>query len=92
MPQADVRFIPEFEKYDRRSTRDPRFGTARPWDCSVSSACASRGSSATSRRSRGSRYSGLSIRYRNGLAEDLRERRRYDVVFAVDVLVHVEDL
>ena len=25
MPQADVSFIPEFEKYDRRSTQDPRF-------------------------------------------------------------------
>lgn len=25
MPQADVRFIPEFEKYDPRSTQDPRF-------------------------------------------------------------------
>ena len=35
---------------------------------------------------------GLGIEYRVGFAEDLRERGRYDVVFAVDVLEHVNDL
>jgi 2-polyprenyl-6-hydroxyphenyl methylase/3-demethylubiquinone-9 3-methyltransferase len=35
---------------------------------------------------------GLDIEYRLGFAEDLRERARYDVVFAVDVLEHVTDL
>lgn len=35
---------------------------------------------------------GLSIRYVHGFAEDLRERAAYDIVFAVDVLEHVNDL
>lgn len=34
----------------------------------------------------------LRIEYRHGFAEDLRERAHYDVVFAVDVLEHVNDL
>ena len=35
---------------------------------------------------------GLDIDYRVAYAEKLRERRAFDVVFAVDVLEHVEDL
>jgi 2-polyprenyl-6-hydroxyphenyl methylase/3-demethylubiquinone-9 3-methyltransferase len=35
---------------------------------------------------------GLDIRYRAGFAERLAERSRYDAVFAVDVLEHVDDL
>lgn len=35
---------------------------------------------------------GLRIRYRHGTAESLRGRAAYDVVFAVDVLEHVQDL
>ncbi len=35
---------------------------------------------------------GLAIRYRHGFAEQLAERAVYDVVFAVDVLEHVQDL
>jgi len=35
---------------------------------------------------------GLAIDYRVAFAERLRERRAYDVVFAVDVLEHVSDL
>lgn len=132
MPQADVRFIPEFEKYDRRSTQDPRFwysptmGLQRlerlrfPWfkrrlpsleglsvldiGCGggiLSEDLARAGaivtgvdpSAATLRLARAhARQLGLSIDYRHGFAEDLRERRRYDAVFAVDVLEHVEDL
>jgi 2-polyprenyl-6-hydroxyphenyl methylase/3-demethylubiquinone-9 3-methyltransferase len=35
---------------------------------------------------------GLAIDYRVGFAERLRERRAFDLVFAVDVLEHVNDL
>ena len=35
---------------------------------------------------------GLDIEYRAGFAEKLAERNRYDLVFAVDVLEHVDDL
>ena len=35
---------------------------------------------------------GLAIRYRHGFAEQLTERAAYDVVFAVDMLEHVNDL
>ena len=35
---------------------------------------------------------GLDIDYRVAFAEKLRERHRFDVVFAVDVLEHVDDL
>jgi 2-polyprenyl-6-hydroxyphenyl methylase / 3-demethylubiquinone-9 3-methyltransferase len=35
---------------------------------------------------------GLDITYRHGFAERLRERAPYDVVFALDVLEHVDDL
>ena len=40
-------------------------------------------------RARGER---LDIEYRHGFGERIRERARYDIVFAVDVLEHVEDL
>jgi 2-polyprenyl-6-hydroxyphenyl methylase/3-demethylubiquinone-9 3-methyltransferase len=38
------------------------------------------------------RAEGLRIRYRHGFAERLTERAAYDLVFAVDVLEHVDDL
>ena len=132
MPQRDYRFLPEYQKYDRRSRSDPKYwhrpgmGLQRlervrfPWfarrlpplaglrvldvGCGggiLAEDLARAGARVTGvdpsretlRLARAhARRLGLPIRYRRGFAEDLRERAAYDVVFAVDVLEHVNDL
>ena len=132
MAQSDQRFMSEFEKYDLRTRRDPRYWHRPsmglqilnrlrfPWfarrlpplegarcldlGCGggiLSESLARAGAhvvgidpsreSLKAARAHASRE-GLEIEYRHGFAEDLRERERYDVVFAVDVLEHVNDL
>ncbi len=132
MPAPDLRFLPEYQKYDLRSRQDPGYwyrpdmGLQRlerlrfPWfarrlpslaglrvldiGCGggiLSEDLARAGARVTAldpsretlKLARAhARREGLVIDYRHGFAEDLRERAAYDVVFAVDVLEHVDDL
>lgn len=132
MRPPDLRFLPEYQKYDLRSRTDPGYwyrpdmGLQRlervrfPWftrrlpalaglqvldiGCGggiLSEDLARAGAHVTAidpsretlKLARAhARREKLAIAYRHGFAEDLRERARYDIVFAVDVLEHVEDL
>lgn len=132
MKPPDLRFLPEYQKYDLRSRTDPGYwyrsdmGLQRlervrfPWfakrlpplagarvldiGCGggiLSEDLARAGAIVTAldpsretlRLARAhAKREKLAIDYRHGFAEDLRERSHYDIVFAVDVLEHVEDL
>lgn len=132
MGPDDLRFMPEYQKYNLRSRTDPGYwyrpsmGLQRlervrfPWfrkqlpaleglhvldiGCGggiLSEDLARAGAQVTAldpsretlalARAHAKREK-LEIEYRHGFAEDLREKARYDVVFAVDVLEHVDDL
>ena len=132
MPAPDLRFLPEYQKYDLRSRRDPGYwyrpdmGLQQlervrfPWfrkrlpelgglrvldigcgggilsedlaraGAEVSALDPSRETLKLAKAH--ARKLGLRIDYRHGFAEDLDARAAYDIVFAVDVLEHVEDL
>ena len=132
MGPDDLRFMPEYQKYDLRSRTDPgywyrpRMGLQRlervrfPWfrrqlppleglrvldigcgggilsedlaraGARVTALDPSRETLALARAH--AKRGKLEIEYRHGFAEDLREKAKYDVVFAVDVLEHVDDL
>jgi 2-polyprenyl-6-hydroxyphenyl methylase/3-demethylubiquinone-9 3-methyltransferase len=132
MPRQDLRFVPEYAKYDLLSRGDagiwyrPDFGLQRlerlrfPWfarrlpplaGLEVLDIGCGGGILAENLARAGARVTGidpsretirvarahaqavgLDIRYRVGFAEKLREKHRYDAVFAVDVLEHVNDL
>lgn len=132
MPAKDFRFLPEYQKYDRKSREDPGYwyrpsmGLQKlervrfPWfrkrlpeldGLEVLDIGCGGGILAEDLSRAGARVTGLdpsratlqvaraharreklAIRYRYGFAEALRERAHYDIVFAVDVLEHVNDL
>ncbi len=132
MPAPDLRFLPEFKKYDLRSRTDPGYwyradmGLQKlerirfPWfvgqlpalaglrvldiGCGggiLSEDLARSGAHVTAldpsretlklARAHAKRE-GLVIDYRHGFAEDIKDRKAFDIVFAVDVLEHVNDL